>query len=114
MVRKIEKSKHPTRWYDFKVRLLGAQKNTIIDYARETKVSVNQLVLYAVLDFINNKKQIPSPGSAQYAKASFEDVITAYVRGERLYQPCGKIECNQQITVISNMEFCKTCNLRIG
>lgn len=114
MVRKSEKSKHPKRWHDMKIRLLGEQKNTIIDYARANDLSVNQLILYAVLDFINNQKGIPSPGQAQYAKSTLDDVLSAYVRGEKLYQPCGKIECDKQITIISNMEFCKTCNFRIG
>ena len=114
MVRKSEKSKHPKRWHDIKVRLLGEQKNTIIDYARANNLSVNQLILYAVLDFINNQKGIPSPGSSQYAKTTYEDVISAYVRGERLFEPCGKTECDKKITVISGMEFCTTCNFRVG
>jgi len=114
MVRKSEKSKHPKRWHELKVRLLGEQKNIIIDYSRANNLSVNQLMLYAVLDFINNQKGIASPGPSQYAKSTLDDVLSAYIRGERLYQPCGKIECDKKITNISGMEFCTTCNFRVG
>lgn len=114
MTRKWEKAKFPKRFYDIHLRLTGAQKNEIIDYAKSKDLSVNQLILYAVLDFIRTAKGIPAPGPSQYAKASLDDVLISYLRGERILQPCGKTQCEQVVTEISGMEFCTNCNLRIG
>jgi hypothetical protein len=113
-VRKRELAKFPNRKYGIALSVTGAQKNEIVRYAEEIGVSVNQLITYAALMFIRNEKNIPEPGPSQYSKVTADDVIRSYITGERLLQPCGQKECVQDITEISGMEFCKTCNLRTG
>jgi hypothetical protein len=92
---------------------LGSQKNEIIDYAKAQGISVNQLVLFAVLDFIREKKGLPSPGSAQFSIPTMEETLAAYMRGEQILTPCGKTECNMDLVDLSGMQFCKTCNIRV-
>lgn len=112
-MRKYEKSRFPNRYSELHLRLLGSQKNEIIDYAKAQGLSVNQLVLYAVLDFIRNQKGIPSPGSAQFSIPTMEETLTAYMRGEQVLTPCGKTSCDMQLVDVAGMEFCKTCNVRV-
>lgn len=114
MVRKRERAKHKDRKYGISLTLTGEQKNELLDYAEKIDVSLNALILYAALMFVREQKGISAPGPSQFAKASLDDVLTAYARGEKLFMPCGKTECEQVPTFISGMEFCKTCNLRIG
>jgi hypothetical protein len=113
VVRKYEKSRFPNRYSEIHLRLLGSQKNEIIDYAKAQGISVNQLVLYAVLDFIRNQKGIPSPGAAQFSIPTMEETLAAYMRGEQILTPCGKTSCEMDLVDFSGMEFCKTCNVRV-
>jgi hypothetical protein len=114
MAHKRKRAKYKDRKYGITLSLTGEQKNELIDYAEKIDVSLNALILYASLMFVRAERGIPEPGPSQFAKASLDDVLTAYLRGEKLFQPCGKQECDQVPTEISGMEFCKTCNLRIG
>ncbi len=116
MARKSVKSKFPDRMHHLNLRMTGKQKNDIISYSEKIGVSCNQLVLYAVWDFINSQKGIPSPGPSQFAKSTMADVLRAYARGEKLLDPCGKPEgeCEKKITSVSGMEYCAVCNYRIG
>lgn len=113
MGRKSEKTRFPDRWHGISIRLKGRLKNQIIDYANKKGISVNELILFAVWEFIRNEKGIPSPGSPQYSLPTKEEAIAAYLRGETLLNPCGKKDCDQKITQIDSLYFCETCNLRI-
>jgi hypothetical protein len=113
MGRKPEKTRFVDRYVTLNIRMKGKQKNEIIEYARKKDLSVTDVVLYAVWDFIRNEKGIPSAGSAQFSLPTVDETVLAYIRGEHILQPCGKRECDKQITEINNMQFCETCNLRI-
>lgn len=114
MVRKYEKSRFPNRYSEIHLRLLGSQKNEIIDYAKAQGISVNELVVFAVLDFIRGAKGIPSPGSAQYSIPTLDETLGAYLSGEMLLTPCGKKPpCDMQLEEVGEMRFCKTCNVRV-
>ena len=114
MAHKRKLANFPNRKYGLSISVTGAQKNEIVRYAEEIGVSVNQLMTNATLMFIRNEKGIPEPGPSQYSRITADDVIRSYITGERLLQPCGQRECVQEITEISGMEFCKTCNIRVG
>ena len=113
MARKPEKTRFTDKYVILNVRMKGKQKNEIIDYARKKQISVNELMVYAVWEFIRNEKGIPSPGSPQFSIPTVEETVLAYIRGEHILQPCGQKECAQKITQLNNMQFCETCNLRI-
>jgi hypothetical protein len=113
MVRKYEKSRFPNRYSELHLRLLGSQKNEIIDYAKEQGLSVNQLVLFAVLEFVRNQKGIPPAGSAQFSIPTMEETLAAYMRGEDILTPCGKKSCDMQLVDVAGLQFCKTCNIRV-
>lgn len=113
MARKSEKTRFPNRWHVLGLRVKGQLKNQIIDYAREKNISVNELISFAVYEFIRLQKGVPSPGTAQYSLPTKEESIAAYLRGEKLLEPCGQKDCIKKIVEIDSMKFCETCNLRI-
>jgi hypothetical protein len=113
MGRRAEKTRFVDKYVILNVRMKGKQKNEIIDYARKKNLAVNDVMLYAVWEFIRNEKGIPDAGSAQYSIPTIQETVLAYVRGDRLLQPCGLKECEQKITQLNNMQFCETCNIRI-
>ncbi len=114
MTREYQRAKFYDRFYDIHLRLTGRQKNEIITYAKKIDASVNQVILFAVWDFIRKSKGIPSPGTAQYSPPTVSDVIGAYVAGVTLLKPCGQKECEQKLTELSGMVFCTTCNYRVS
>ena len=113
MGRRAEKTRFVDKYVILNVRMKGKQKNEIIDYARKKNLAVNDVMLYAVWEFIRNEKGIPDAGSAQYSIPTIQETVLAYIRGDNLLQPCGIKECEQKITQLNNMQFCETCNIRI-
>ena len=113
MGRRAEKTRFVDKYVILNVRMKGKQKNEIIDYARKKNLAVNDVMLYAVWEFIRNEKGIPDAGSAQYSIPTIQETVLAYIRGDNLLQPCGLKECEQKITQLNNMQFCETCNIRI-
>lgn len=113
MGRKAEKTRWADKFVTLNIRLKGWQKNQIIDYARKKGLSVNEVAVYAIWEFVRNEKGIPSPGSAQFSIPTVDETVLAYLRGEHVLQPCGKKECDKKITELNSMQFCETCNLRI-
>lgn len=113
MGRRAEKTRFIDKYVILNVRMKGKQKNEIIDYARKKNLAVNDVMLYAVWEFIRNEKGIPDAGSAQYSIPTIQETVLAYIRGDHLLQPCGLKECEQKITQLNNMQFCETCNIRI-
>lgn len=113
MGRKAEKTRWHDRYVTLNIRLKGKQKNDIIDYARKHEQSVNDVVLYAVWDFIRRDKGIPSPGTPQFSVPTVDETVLAYIRGEHILQPCGQKNCDKKITQLNDMQFCETCNVRI-
>jgi len=113
MGRKSEKTRFPNRWHVLSLRVKGHLKNQIIDYAKKKNISVNELIGFAVYEFIRLEKGIPSPGNAQYSLPTAQEEIAAYIRGEKLLEPCGQKNCTKKIIKIDSMKFCETCNLRI-
>jgi len=109
-----QRAQFEDRLYNLGIRITGKQKNLIIDHAKSRGMSVSQLIEYAVWQFIREERGIPAPGPSQFAKVTKEEMIRAYLTGETLLQPCGKIECKQDLVMFQGMEFCETCNLRIG
>jgi len=108
-----KKTKYLDSYVTINIRIKGRMKNEIVDYANKQGISVNQLCVYALYEFVKNQKGLPSPGNAQFSIPTVEEQVLAYVRGEQILKPCGKKDCLQKITQIDAWQFCETCNLRI-
>jgi hypothetical protein len=104
---------HPSRYYSLLLRLKGSQKQTILEYARAHGLSMNQLILYSVLRFIDEKQGIPQPGPSQYSLVEEKYKIQSLLDGEQLLTPCGKTRCKMVLEDIDGLQFCTTCNIRV-
>ena len=113
MGRKFQKTKYVDRYTTLNIRMKGKQKNQIIDYARKNDLSITDVVLFAVWDFIRRDAGIPTAGNAQFSLPTIDETVLAYIRGEHILQPCGQKSCDKKITQLNNMQFCETCNIRI-
>ena len=91
----------------------GKLKKEMLAYANNIGVSLNELIIYAVWEFIRNEKDIPSPGPSQFALATPQEALAMYLAGQTLLQPCGKRECDMEIVELQGMKFCDTCNVRV-
>ena len=103
----------PDRYYSLLLRLKGSQKRKILEYAAAHGLSLNRLVLYATLRFIDEQKGIPEPGPSQYSLADEQTRIQSLLYGEPVLTPCGKTRCKMELENIDGMEFCVTCNIRV-
>lgn len=107
-------AKYEDRYYNVSIRILGKEKNALIDYAKEQQVSVSELIEYAIWTFIREKKNIPNPGPSQFHETTPQDTIRAYLTGVNLLEPCGKPSCEKEIVTVAGMNFCTTCNVRVS
>lgn len=113
-VTRPQRAKYLDRLHNLTIRISGEQKNRILDHAESKGISVSQLVEFAVWEFIRLDKGIPNPGPSQFKKPTAEDVLRGYLSGESVLQPCGKVACDQKIVKFQGLEFCETCNVRVG
>ncbi len=113
MGRKPSIPSRPDRYYSLLLRVTGTQKHKIIEYAAARSWSLNRLVLYAVLRFIDEERGIPEPGPGQFSLADDQTRLQALLYGEPICTPCGKRKCNMVLENIDGMEFCRTCNIRV-
>ena len=114
MPRKAQRAEYPNRLYNIVIRLKGSEKNRILKAAKKENVTLSQYILYAVWVLIRSKQGIPAPTTAKHALPNFDAQMRSYLSGERLLQPCGEVECDMTVVEVASMQFCETCNVRIG
>jgi hypothetical protein len=113
-VRKREIPKKLDRYYDVHLRMPGKLKKEMLEYANKIDISLNELIIYAVWEFIRNEKNIPSPGTPQFSLTTPQEALAMYLSGQTVLQPCGQRECEMKITELNGMKFCDTCNVRVS
>ena len=106
--------KKSDRQYDVHLRMPGKLKAEMIAHATKLNVSLNELIIYAVWEFMRSEKGIPSPGSPQYSLVTPQEALALYLTGQTILQPCGQKECDIKITEVAGMKFCDTCNVRVS
>lgn len=114
MPRKASRVKYLDSFFNIVLRVKGRDKNEMIRYADKLGMSLSDFILYAVWVFILNERGVPSPGSAQFQIPTPADELRAYFTGVKLLQPCGQTDCDMKLKVVGGMEFCTTCNVRVG
>jgi hypothetical protein len=113
MSKKASKAKHPDRLYNIVVRVKGSTKNEIMDAAKKNGMTLNDYVLYCIWEHTRAERGIPSPGPSQFSLSTPMDQIRAYISGETLLKPCGRVECDMVLVEFQDMTFCETCNARV-
>ena len=113
MPRKAQRAEYPYRLYNIVLRITGKENNKILKEAKKQNVTLSQYILYCVWAHTRTEKGIPPPTTAKYALPSTHEHLRAYLRGEKLLNPCGQESCDMSVVEVSNMKFCETCNVRI-
>ena len=114
MPRKAQRAQYPYRLYNIVLRITGQEKNKILKAAKKENVTLTQYIQYAVWTLMRSEKGIPPPTTAKHALPDFDAQMRSYLSGERLLQPCGEVSCDMVVVEVASMEFCETCNVRIG
>lgn len=101
------------RWGHVTVRLRGDRKSRLLDVAEEWGCALSDVVLLAVEDFVRSRDGVPRLGDG-VRPPSVDDVLRAYVSGERLVQPCGRVSCDRVESQVGSFRFCDVCGVRVG
>ena len=113
MPRKAERAKHPNRLYNIVLRISGKEKNKILKEAKKQNVTLSQYILYCVWCHMRTEKGIPPPTTAKNALPTPDEHLRAYLRGEKLLNPCGLSSCDMSVVEVGGINVCETCNVRI-
>ena len=113
MSRKAQRAQYPDRHYNIGLRISGKEKNKILKAAKKENVTLSQYILYCVWCHMREDKGIPSPTTPKVALPTPDEHLRAYLRGEKLLNPCGEESCDMTVVEVANMSFCETCNVRI-
>ncbi len=113
-MKKASKANHPDRKYNIGLRVPGWLKNELLVAAEGQGLSLAEFVLFAAWQHARECRGVPAAGSAQFRVPDRSEVLRAYLSGETLLQPCGERVCDRSVVEVAGMEFCVSCNLRIG
>lgn len=104
MGRKPKKSRHPKAIHTINLKITGAQKNLLIDAAREKGLSLTDFINWVIWEYCQTEKDMP-PAPAPVPKPTPADYLRSYLEGERILMPCGKEECDMQIVAFGSAEY---------
>ena len=115
MPRSAGRAGDPDGLYNVSVRVRGVVKNGLLDEAERLGCSLSQLVLLACEDFVRGRSGVPRLLDGVRVP-DVADVVRAYVAGERVLWPCGRVEaeCEFARLDVAGLEFCDSCGVRVG
>lgn len=115
MPRKPEKSRDDAI-VQLLVRMPGWLKNKIAKRSAQEGVSMNKWAA-AVLFRALTADSFPAPPPAEYPLPTLEESIRIQIRGDSLFEPCGKpAPCEREeagVSELQGMAFCNHCQVRI-
>jgi len=104
----------PDRMVHVTVRVRGSVKNGLLDVCEEWGCALSDVVLLAVEDFVRARGGVPRLSDG-VRPAGVDDVLRAYVSGERVLEPCGRVApCGRVERVVGSFRFCDVCGVRVG
>ena len=99
------------------VRMPGWLKNRIAAHAEAQGVTMNKWAAGVLLRALEADQGIPEPPPARYPLPTTEESIRLVLRGETLFEPCGKAApCEREeagTSEVQGMTFCNHCHIRI-
>lgn len=108
-------AKYPSRLYNIVLRVTGKEKNQILKEAKKQNLSLSEYIKYCIWLTMRNTQGIPPPTTTKVALPTPDEHLRAYLRGETLLQPCGRVEseCEMVVETFGVLKVCATCNVRI-
>jgi hypothetical protein len=99
------------------IRMPGWLKNKIAVHADGKNLSMNKWAAGILFRALQAEQGIPEPPPAKYPLPTLEESIRIQLRGDTLFEPCGKpAPCEREeagTSTLQGMEFCNHCQVRI-
>lgn len=99
------------------VRMPGWLKNQIAKHCAEQGLTMNKWAAGVLLRASETGDGFPDPPPAEYPLPTAEESIRLILRGETLFEPCGKAApCEREevgVRKVDGMEFCNHCHIRV-
>ncbi len=99
------------------VRMPGWLKNRVAAEAAKNGLSVNRWAAGVLFRAVESGEGFPEAPPAQVPLPSPDHVLRAYLRGEDVVEPCGKVapceRASRGVTVVDKMAFCNFCHIRV-
>lgn len=101
--------------YNLVVRIPGKLKNEILDHCEEIGSNLNSWVVFTLMMALREARGLPPPPPATAPLPTIDEVLRAYVLGERLIMPCGKPgPCPGEDPVkLGGIDYCPECSIRV-
>lgn len=99
--------------YEIRVRVPGWLKNDILAFAERQGMSFGQWCAVALYVAVREGGGLPVRPVGR-GLPGVDDVLRAYLSGERLLMPCGVVECGFVEEVVGGVGFCGVCGVRVG
>lgn len=98
------------------VRIPGWFKNQIVDLCEREGVPVSVWVVAQLQRGVLEGRGVPEPPPARVGLPTVVDEIRAYVLGERVLLPCGRVgSCAGLVPeVVGGVGFCGECGIRVS
>jgi len=99
------------------VRMPGWLKTRITDHSASMGLTMNKWAAGILLRAVESGEGFPEPPPAKYPLPTTEEAIRTYLRGETLFEPCGKAApCERDeagVSKLQGMSFCNHCQIRV-
>lgn len=100
------------------LRLPAHLKDSIIEMARGENLSQNAWAVNILRQAVLTGKGLPSPPPAHVPLPLPSEVLHAYITGESLVMPCGKVGSCEALVApperLSGVDWCGACGIRLS
>ena len=76
-------------------------------------MTINEYISVALFVAVRNETGLPVAPVGR-ALPSVDDQLRAYLSGEKLLMPCGRVSCGFDSVLLGGVEFCGVCGIRVG
>ena len=113
MPRVPERARNLDVSYRMEFVLSGADKNAVIDFCAAEGVSLQRWMAVVVMSAVREGRGLPGLVDGRVLPDA-GDVLRAYLAGERVLQPCGRVDCVPVFVEVGGLRFCDVCGVRCG
>jgi hypothetical protein len=99
--------------YRMEFVLSGADKNAVIDLCAAEGVSLQQWMAVTVVSAVREGRGLPCLADGVRLPDA-GSVLRSYLAGERVLNPCGRVDCVPVPVPVGGLMFCDVCGVRCG
>lgn len=97
------------------VRMPGWLKNQIVDWCGKSELSVNSWAANVLKRALEEEWGLPEPPPAAAPLPTPYSVVSSYLSGETVLEPCGEPSpCGRtEVVDVAGVGYCDKCNIRL-